>query len=449
MSKRPISRRLLLAGVAVAATAASPLRAATARPSLPLTERRLANGLHVVSLPEPGGGTVAVQMWYHVGSKDDPPGRSGFAHLFEHMMFKRTKHMADEMFDRLTEDVGGINNAFTADDVTAYQNEVPSNHLERLLWAEAERLANLDVSQAAFDSEREVVKEEFRERVEASPYGRLMNALPSLAYERHPYRRPGIGNIAELNASTLADLRAFHTTYYRPDNVTLIVAGDFDPAQLETAVDRYFGRLPRPSGSVPRVQVAEPRRAASRRVTLRAPNVPLPATALLWQGPRAAHADAPALQVASSLLAGGESSRIFEALVYRARSAQSAGFFAEMNADAGMLGVYAIAAAGRPLAALPAALLREVQRLAQGPVAPAELDKVRAQLLTAKVAERETPQGRAAAAGWALVMHGDVRAADRELARLQAVQAGDVQRVLRQWVLGRPSVGVDYLQAAA
>ena len=153
---------------AAAAPASRPLRL----PPVALSERRLGNGLRVVALPEPSSPTVSVQVWYLVGSKDDPPGRSGFAHLFEHMMFKRTRHMANETFDRLTEDVGGRNNAFTAEDVTAYHSDVPANHMERLLWAEAERMSSLQVDQAAFESERAVVIEEYRERVLASPYGR-------------------------------------------------------------------------------------------------------------------------------------------------------------------------------------------------------------------------------------------------------------------------------------
>ena len=216
---------------------------------MPLRQRRLANGLQVVGVPVAGAGasgTVSVQVWYRVGGKDDPPGRSGFAHLFEHLMFKRTRYMRDEMFDRLTEDVGGQNNAFTAEDMTAYQSEVPSNHLERLLWAEAERMANLQVDQANFDSERKVVIEEFRERVLADPYGRLFNALPGLAFERHPYRRPVIGSEADLNAATLDDVRRFHATYYRPDNAVLIVVGDFDAGPFDSWVDRYFAPLAAP-----------------------------------------------------------------------------------------------------------------------------------------------------------------------------------------------------------
>jgi len=413
---------------------------------LALRQRRLANGLQVVSVPNHSGATVSVQVWYRVGGKDDPVGRSGFAHLFEHMMFKRTRHMRDEMFDRLTEDVGGQNNAFTAEDMTAYQNEVPSNHLERLLWAEAERLAHLQVDQANFDSERKVVIEELRERVLADPYGRLFNALPQHGFELHPYRRPVIGSEAELNAATLDDVQRFHATYYRPDNAVLIVVGDFDPPQLDAWVDRYFGPLQSPSRPVPRVSVVEPPRAADSRVTVKAPNVPLPAVALVWKGPPAAHADAPALEVASALLSAGDSSRLNEALVYNARAAQAAGFAAELYADAGLLAAYAIAASGQSLRKLEDALLAQIAGLVRGKVAPAEIDKVRTQLLTAALLSRQTPQGQADAIGRAVLLQGDARDADARITRLQAVRVHDVQRVLDQHVLRARRVSIDYVQ---
>jgi zinc protease len=438
-----IHRRSLLAAGAALPLA---LRAQVALPPLRMSDRRLPNGLRVIGLPMPGLGTVSVQVWYFVGGKDDPPGRSGFAHLFEHLMFKRTKHLPDEAFDRLTEDVGGGNNAFTVADVTAYQNDVPSNHLERLLWAEAERMQHLQVDEASFRSERDVVKEELRERVEADPYGRLFDALPGLAYERHPYRRPPIGNLRDLDAATLADVRQFHATWYRPDNAVLMVAGGHDPAQLDALVDRHFGPVPRPAAALRRVTVVEPRRRAARRVALHGPAVPLPALALLWQGPRAGAADAPALQVAAALLSQGESSRLNEALVYREQVAQTAGLWADLNAEAGMLAFFAVAAGGQPLARVEAGLRRELRRLAQQPIPPAELDKVRTQLVTGVIAGRQTPGGLCDGVGWALVNHGDPQQADGELARLQAVTAADVQRVLKTWVLDRPEVAVSYRQ---
>ena len=418
-------------------------------PPLPIRERRLANGLQQISVVNPASAAVSVQVWYRVGGKDDPAGRSGFAHLFEHLMFKGTKNTAPESFDRLTEDVGGQNNAFTAEDMTVYQSEVPSNHLERVLWAEADRLAYLTVDDKNLASERLVVIEELRQRVQADPYGRLFDALAEYSYSQHPYRRTVIGKQADLEAASLADVRTFHSTYYRPDNAVLVVAGDFDPGQLDAWVDRHFAPLAAPATPIPRVNVTEPLRSADRRVVLNAPQVPLPALALLWQGPPANHPDAPALEVVAALLAAGESSRLNEALVYRSQIAQSVGFSADLHADAGQIVAYAIAASARSLRLLEAALFTELQRLGHKAIAAAEMERVRARLLTGALLARQTPQGLANALGEAVVVYGDARAADRRLTRLQAVTAADVQRVLTHYVLRARRVSIDYQQGRA
>lgn len=450
-------RSLLAASAALALPLFWPVSVRAAQPAssrrlvvspLALLQRTLANGLEVIAVPDARAATAAVQVWYRVGGKNDPPGRSGFAHLFEHMMFKATRHMKSEAFDRLTEDVGGMNNAFTAEDMTAYESLVPSNHLERILWAEAERMSSLTVDQANFDSERKVVQEEFRQRILADPYGLLFNAMAPEGFERHPYKRPVIGSIEDLNAATLDDVKRFHATYYRPDNAVLIVTGGFDPHQLDAWVDRYFGHLQRPGTPIPRVDVQEPLRSSDRVVSLTGPNVPLPAALLIWQGPTAASPDAAALRVAQALLSDGESSRLNEALVYRRNIAQSAGFEAELYAEAGLLIAYAIAAGKNRSEHLSAPLMHEINRLAHGAISARELDKVKTGLLTTALLARETPQGRAHAIGQAVIMRGDAEAVNRELGELQAVGVADVQRVLKHYVLNAKRVTINYTQAA-
>ncbi|MCV2351679.1 M16 family metallopeptidase [Paucibacter sp. Y2R2-4] len=408
-----------------------------------LRRRVLANGLECLSLPTEGS-TVSVQVWYRVGGKDDPPGRSGFAHLFEHMMFKRTRYMANEQFDRMTEDVGGSNNAFTADDMTAYHCVVPANHLEPVLWAEAERMSNLTVDQANFDSEREVVKEEFRQTGLADPYGPLFNAVPGLGYQRHPYRRPVIGSIEDLDAATLRDVNDFHASYYRPDNAVLIVVGGFEAPGLDAAVDRYFGSIRRPSTPIPRETVAEPRRLRDETHHLPAPNAPAPAALLIWQGPKAGSADAGAWQLAQALLSLGESSRLSEALVFKKAIAQSVGFEAQLNAEAGLLVAHAMAAPGRSAASLVQPLAREIQRLAEEPISPEVLNKAKTQLLTAALIKRQTPQGLGEVLGSAALLRGEAWAAQSELLELQALTAAAVQAVVRRDVLGGARVTVLY-----
>src|ERR1700730_13701328 len=246
-------------------------------PRLDYRDRTLANGLRVLTSQDPSSPTVAIQVWYHVGSKDDPNSRSGFAHLFEHIMFKSTKNMKSEMMDRLTEDVGGFNNAFTNDDNTVYYEVVPSNYLETLLWAEGDRLSGLNVDDANFKSERDVVKEEYRQSVLAAPYGRFEYLLQQRSFLQHPYKRPTIGSIEDLDAASLTDVQAFHNTYYRPDNATLVVGGDFDQKQLDAWVDKYLGSIPKPAAPLPRVTQKETERPAETRFIEYGQNVPLPA----------------------------------------------------------------------------------------------------------------------------------------------------------------------------
>ena len=447
------SNRLRFAAVMLAVAALMPAFAASPSPlkiaPVAFSERTLPNGLQVIAVPSSASPTVSVQVWYHVGSKDDPEGRSGFAHLFEHLMFKSTAHLKSEQFDRLTEDVGGSNNAFTSNDVTGYTDLVPSNHLEVLLWAEAERMSNLNVVQANFVSERAVVEEEYRQRVLASPYGRFANAIPTAAYQVHPYKRPSIGSIDDLEAATLADVVAFHAAHYRPDNATLVVAGDFEPKQLDAWVDQYFAHVPRPAAPLPRVTAAEPAWSADRSATVTGPNVPLPAIALVWLAPPVTSADAPALQVAAALLSGGESSRLNQSLVYRQRIASQAGFDADLRAGPGLLTASAIAASGKPLAAVQQALLAEVLLLARKPVSAAELAKVKTQIVTGALLTRQTPEGLASAVAEAAVLQGGAGHVNTDLDALQAVSAADVQRVLQRYVVGAHKLALQYVQEGA
>ena len=412
-------------------------------------ERRLGNGLQVVTVESRASPTVSVQVWYRVGSRDDPPGRSGFAHLFEHLMFKGTEYQQGEQFDRLTEDVGGNNNAFTSVDVTAYQSVVPSNYLETILWAEADRMANLRVDEAAFKSERSVVSEEYRQTVLASPYGRFFNAVASAPYRVHPYRYPTIGNIAELEAATLADVRAFHALHYRPDNATLVVAGDFEPAQLDAWIDKYFGVVARPAAAAARAEPAEPAWPSDRTLRVTGPSVPLPAVAVAWLAPPLTSADAAALQVAAAVLAAGESSRLNQALVYRQRLAGQAGFEANLRDGPGLLIAYAIAAGGKPIASVEAALRAEVRRIVAVPPTRAELAKVKTQIVTQATVSRQTPLGLAGALGEATVLERSAARVNSGLDELQRVSAVDVQRVMRRYVLEARTVTLDYTQDPA
>ena len=414
--------------------------AATTIPPIPIKSRTLENGLTVYSVQDRSTPTVAIHVWYRVGSKHDPEGRSGFAHLFEHIMFKSTKNMPAEMMDRLTEDVGGFNNATTLDDATAYYEVVPSNYLETLLWAEAERLGSLTVDEPSFKSERDVVKEEFRFRILAPPYGRFFYAMQKAAFAKHPYRRPGIGSIEDLDAATIEDVKAFHATYYRPDNAVLIVAGDFEQAQLDAWIDKYFAPIPKPSTPIPDVNVPEPALTAEKRVTEYAPNVPLPAVGVIWHAPAASHEDAVPLYVAATILSEGESSRLQEKLV-RGEIAQEVFVDADLREDMGLFAAVAIMGGEHQPAEAEKILKSEIAALAEKPVPAAELEKAKNLIVTGALRERETSNGKAFSIGESLILQRDANFINTGLAKLQAVTPADVQRVVRKYfVEGKPLV---------
>ncbi|WP_375421001.1 M16 family metallopeptidase [uncultured Sphingomonas sp.] len=432
--------------VTVAQTAAP---AATVKP-IAFTERTLANGLRIYALRDTKTSNVAVQVWYDVGSKDDPKGRSGFAHMFEHLMFKASRNLVAEQMDRLTEDVGGNNNASTGDDYTNYYEVVPANHLQRLLFAEADRMASLVVEPKTFGSERDVVKEELRQSTLARPYGKLFSTyLSAASYTRHPYARSTIGSIDELEAASIDDVRAFHATYYRPDNAVLVVSGNFDPAQLNAWVDRYFAGIAKPAGRIPRVTVTEPPRTAPVRYTVYEANTPLPAIMMTWHVPADRDPDIPALTVLQTILATGESSRLYQSLVYRDQLAQDAAAFLDSKQGVGNLIAYAILAGGKTVDQGEAALSREIARLRDAPVTATELAEAKNEILTAAIKSRETPEGKARVLASSVLIDGDPRATDRQLAAIASVSIADVQRVARKYLGAQQSATVRYLPDTA
>ncbi len=414
---------------------------------LNIKQRTLPNGLKVVSVQDNSSPTVSIHVWYNVGGKNDPMGRSGFAHLFEHMMFKSTKNMPNEKMDRLTEDVGGYNNASTWDDFTNYYEVVPSNYLETLLWAEAERMVNLNVDETNFQSERSVVQEEFRTSVLNPPYGRFFEYISSLSYEKHPYKRGVIGNLEELDAATREDANKFYKSFYRPDNAYLIVVGDFQQAQFDAWTDKYFGKIDKPTGTIPRVTETEPDRTEEKRYEKTGPIVPFPAVAITYLAPDSKSDDMAALRVAETILSNGESSRIYQALV-RQEIAQDASFFVDLRVDKGLLVFYAIASQGKTPAEMEKALLAELAKMQNSLVSANELAKAKNQLITRTLTQRETNDGKAIAIERAVAYQGDPTAVNFDIQKLQAVSIADVQRVMKKYFTERNRVVIYYTKEA-
>ncbi len=418
-----------------------------ALPDLPFADRTLANGLRVVTVADPRSPTVAINVGYHVGGKDDPPGRSGFAHLFEHLMFKGTPTSGPETIDRLTEDVGGYNNAFTTEDLTNYYEVIPANYLETLLWAEADRLAHLSITDENFATERDVVIGEYDQHILADPYGMLDELVNQEAFRVHPYGRGVIGNPDQLRASSLADVIAFHDTYYRPDNAVLVVVGDFDPDRTAAWIDDYFGPIERPRAPIPRVAVTEPAQTQARRYVHHATGAPLPALELAFRIPTASDPDAPALDMVETLLGSGKSSRLYEALVYREQIASYVGATAEFRADDGLFHVRAVLNAGRTVDEARAAIARELARIGTEPLEPGELEKAKTLVFTSLARSRQTPSGVALTLLRAAILRGSPAAANTDTAGYAAVTDEDVHRVARATFTERNTLTIEYLPA--
>src|SRR6476469_4711644 len=242
--------------------------AAVRPPKLQYRIATLSNGLTVVLSEDHSTPIVHVQLWYHVGSKNERPGRTGFAHLFEHMMFKGSKNVEPEAHTSFISSVGGQSNAYTTEDATVFWETAPQQYLPLMLWLEADRMATLRVDEDTFKRERQVVKEERRMRVENQPYGRLSEIIYDQAFTVHPYKHPVIGSMQDLEAASVEDVRDFWQTYYVPNNATLVLVGDFDSKEALALVTQYLGRVPKSERPVPRDIPKEPPQTKEKRVTL-------------------------------------------------------------------------------------------------------------------------------------------------------------------------------------
>lgn len=455
-------RYVFAAGTAaIALAAAQPAFAQSARqqapaatvvaPPIEFTEWKLANGLKVIALPDDTTRTVYTSVWYDVGSKNDPEGRSGFAHMFEHILSRKTRNMPYNMIYGLTADVGGTRNASTSDDRTNYFEVVPAEYLETMLWTHRERMAFPVVDEQVFESERAVVKEEFRTRIASQPYGPLFGlALPENAFDTLPQRRPTIGTISELDSAKLGDALAFHQAYYGPDSATLIVAGNFKLPELKSLVDKYFADIPRRAAPVSAdiAREAKPM-AAARAFAATNPNVPLPVTGYMWRGPGATHPDVPALMMLDAVLGTGASSRWQDALV---RTGKASDMLQQVNLteDGSYFAAFAFVPPTGDLDAVAGVVSSEIERVRSQPVSAAELSEAKNQFFASRLNARASARGRADEIGEAMVVAGgNAQAANMLTSAIAKVTPADIQRVARTWLAPENRIAVRYSSGPA
>jgi zinc protease len=399
----------------------------------------LPNGLRVIYSEDHTTPIVSVDIWYDVGSRDERPGRSGFAHLFEHLMFEGSAHAPKGLHSHLIESAGGEDNASTAEDRTNYFATVPSNYLNVVLWLEADRMRSLTITDETFHNQRETVKEERRLRVDNQPYGVAFTDGMTWPFDSatcFPYAHTVIGSMVDLNTATLDDVRTFFDTYYAPNTATLVVTGDFRPLELRRLVNQYFGTVPRHPAPPP-VQCRYGFHPGLERRTLIDPHANLPAVLRYYRIPPHPDPDTPALGLLTVILGDGESSRLNVTVVRRDEAAL--GTQVSMNPYDARLGpgiLLALAVANQGVGAmrLDSLLGRALDSLRTTPVTPQELQKAKTIFRAGFLRDRETTAGRAEALHHYDRFHATLGEINTDLDRYLAVTADDIQRVAAKYL---------------
>ena len=428
-----ILRWLTAALTFVALFSVDPSARASTRPTrLDYTMTTLPNGMQVVFLEDHSTPIVHTEVWYHVGSKNERPGRTGFAHLFEHMMFKGSKNVEPEGHPSWISSIGGQSNAYTTEDATVFWETVPAQYLPLVLWLEADRLATLRIDEDVFKTEREVVKEERRMRIDNQPYGRMNELIYDQAFTVHPYKHPTIGSMKDLEAASINDVRDFFRTYYVPNNATIVLVGDFNTKEAQELVTRYLGRVPKSDKPVPRDIPKEPPQIKERRVRLEE-SWPLPAVVVAHHITFDGDPDSYPLHIASKVLSDGQSSRIQRKLVYEKQLALAAFGGGNIIEDPNLFYAVAIVQPGHTTQETIDALIAELDQLRAEPITPDELQQAKNQFARDYIFGRESNKDKAGQLGHAAVIHNDIKTADGEFDIFMNITQADVQRVARKY----------------
>ena len=431
------SMRTFRLATLVALGAAAPLSAQSRGSSvnIPFERMTLPNGLEVILAPDHTVPQVAVNVWYHVGSKNEVLGRTGFAHMFEHVMFTGSGHVPYGMHDRLTEGVGGTNNGSTTNDRTNYYEIVPANYLESALWLESDRMGFLldKLDEAKFKAQRDIVQNERRQGTDNQPYGRASEILTTALYpESNPYSWPVVGYLSDLQKAGVDDVKEFFRQYYAPSNATIAIVGDFEPAQARSLVTKYFGELKR-GAPITRPRVPAVTLTAEKRLTFE-DRVQVPRLYITWPSVGDDNDDVYALQFLGQILAGSRTARLTKALVYDLQSAANAGAFNRGAENSGTFGLSVTPRPGHALSEIEATTDSIIARLKREGPTTEELAKTSAGLEFAYISQLQSNLGKADILIDGLVFHGDAARFKRDYAKLKAVSTADVKRVANKYL---------------
>ena len=404
----------------------------------------LPNGLKVILHEDHSAPVVAVTALYHVGSKNEDTARTGFAHFFEHLLFEGSDNIKRGEFDKYVTNAGGALNANTSQDRTFYYELLPSNQLDLGLWLESERMMHAKIEQIGVNTQREVVKEEKRERMDNRPYGSFLTEMLKRAFKVHPYRWAPIGSMDHLNAAKLEEFIHFYKTFYVPNNCVLSIAGDFNVATVKQKIDAYFGPIAKGTNPIPRPTIQEPALGGEVRDIIH-DNIQLSGVFQAYRAPKQGGDEYYAFNVLSTILSGGESSRMTKTIVDKKQQAAFAGSQPFFNEDAGLFITLALANMGVAPAALEQSIDSVVNELKTNLVGEREFQKVKNQITTDLVASNGTMAGIAESLANYEVYFGDANLINTELEKYNKVTREDVLKVAQKYLNKENRVVLYYL----
>jgi predicted Zn-dependent peptidase len=432
-------RKLLWLGIAsllISSVAAAAQEKAPPLPHVNYTDQTLDNGLRVILIPDSSAPVLGIAITYNVGSRNERPGRTGFAHLFEHMMFQGSENVGKGEHFILLENNGGGLNGTTNEDRTNYFEIVPKNQLDLILFLESDRMAHLAVNQTNLDNQRNAVQEERRLGTDNQPYGKAELEVDNLTYDCFPYKHSTIGSMSDLNAASLDDIKDFFRIYYAPNNAVLTLSGDFDPTIALEKIKKYFASIPK-QPTPPPVPPCEDERLGERRTTVDDPLARLPMVLIAYLAPPGHTPENFALQVLANILSTGQSSRLYQHIVKEKQLATSV----EVQVDArrGLSAAYFIASPrpGIKTEDLEKAILEEIQAVADKGVTQEEIDKARKQYRIALVKQRESALSLAIREGMNVVYFNDPDLINTALDKFTAVTADDVKNAAHKYLVSR------------
>ncbi|TVQ82316.1 MAG: insulinase family protein [Bacteroidetes bacterium] len=415
-------------------------------PEMIFTEYTLENGLHVILHQDHSTPNVTVNVMYHVGAKNDPPDRTGFAHFFEHLMFEGSKHIGRGEFDRLVESAGGQLNAVTTHDITNYFILMPSNYLERALWMEAERMLHPVIDSIGIATQKDVVTEEMQQVRDNAPYGRWRTELFATAFSVHPYQNDVLGSAEHIRSATYEEIIAFHQQYYVPDNAVLVIAGDFDKVLAKEWIEKYFGDIPRGIKQIQRSFIREPKQSEQIRHTVY-DNVQLPLLVKGFRVPGKNSKDYFALEIARIILSEGQSSKLHSRLVDQEKVALQANSFPLFLEDSSLMSFILLPNMGIEPEKLEQLFWEELDAFRKSTITDRQLQQALNQLESQFIRGRRDINTRALNLAFYYTFHNNTDFVNEEFTNFSNVTTEDIQRIVNKYFIPENCVVLYYMPA--